>query len=1030
MLKFYLNEREIQVETNSTVVSTLDKTFDAGTIILEWNNVKNAIFPKTILKIVDTTNNETWKFIVIQDTVSIVKKAKNIVYAHTLTIQQDTSEMQDHILRNTIFQQIESESKDITTLAIGYANVKKIGSTFSLDGQVHLPIKSYTPDITAYKRERIHVASDEKVANVVIDIETTATSYTELQKTTKLLLVHPRAIVKNIHARTYLKVNYYANEDDEEPTDYYEFSIPKGEKTVIIPKDFFVENGAGWYEVALDEDTDFRIDTDKFPSNSISFVINGSTLVENVDYPTVCFSFKANIHFNIYKYSLWDILDTIKKQTEKVVNGVQRVASPYLMPNKAEGNGLVLDSIIAPEFTFTGKDLYSCVAEVMNYIDSIPTINENGEIDFEELNNNKNNLDSNIKFADKGTNITNENYVNRLVTNYQNGKQSTPVSSPAKNVFRRVSSNVYGVPSVNDYVMNLPYPIDHLQNVYISLDGVRKIEVELSVRIDYAGESTYEEVNFADWDFLGNKIDIKNAVVDSTLYEILTLNDPDSLTRNKFNTLPYNKGDTFINMGGKRQYGSGVEYESYKKAVQFSILDLLFIDQNAVKIGYSNLYDDLPSIENVMFNVVYFGIFNGQAAIESREPKYNGETFVAQSNGNIQLNRMGSNMSGLIARLGNEKDSVVLPCTSYGSRIKKGSRWEDENGNIWRVNTVKTTFSTKEQNVIVECEFSKNFNMNSEFTAIDQDYRLFEISNNLTSKGFENLNEIIYLSTTDHRAESQTIAFDDIALYHIFNDTLISSVADSQVARAVVECDYLKQDIPIHTYGLGNTICLEMGYEHPTRNTNILSDEPYLLGTRLVSKPQIYSKGYSKSLKFTIYGSSSTEVIDNAFPIYSAANYSSFTQKAYLDIEYYKKPNEIIHLNYGLSFLPYPIHETDSLGIVRTKTEQIYVGDKFISENAIIQNNGMPTIKNLHLFTSQNELYSVMDRKALGLDNGVAYVYVVDKKIVVRRNDETSITCKSWCLADEDGNIYIAVNEDKESVLELNIYYIPRQTRI
>lgn len=1042
MLKFYLNNHEINVETNSCFISTLNKTLDTGTLVLEWNSIGNAIFPKTKLKIVDTELNDEWNFIVLQDQVSVVKKTNPVVYSHSLTVQQDISEMSDHLVRNSIFQQPEVV-KDTYTLAIGYVNVRKYTDSPHfriIDHKVHMPFKSYTPDTITYRRQRRFISPDEKIASIEIEVESTATAYTELQTTTQINLVHPNNIVKNCHLNTPMRLNFYRNENDVSPEYSYEFSVKRGTTKVVIPFSELTEAESGWYDISFYND-EIQIDDSKFESTDLAFVYNGGTIQEEEDYPTIIFSFKATAHYNTYYYSLWDVLDILKKQTEKNVNNVKRVDSPYLMPSKVSSAGEVLALTVAPEFTFTGKDLYTCVAEVMSYLDSIPMLNSNGEIVFEQLNNNKNDLESNVTFADISTSLTNESFVNRLVTNYQNGKQETLTSCPGSNIFRKATSNGFGVPTSDSYIMKLNYPIDSIKHCYISIANCRKLEVELAVRITIPLHGEFTTLSFDSWNYYGDKIDIGNALVEENYYNnVLESIDVISTTLNKLNALPYTRGATEINFGGKRKDSSNIEYTSYKLAVAYCILNELPLG-SAITIGYTNLYDDLPTLENVLYNVEYYGVYNGQSSIESREPKYNGEQYVGQSGSNVSLTRMGANMAGLIARLGNEVKNVVMPVTSYGSRIKKGSRWEDSDGNIWRVNRVKTTFSTSSDSVIVEAEMSKNFNINSDYSNIDRNYRLFEVDESIITKGFDNINEIIYLGFESHNDKAQSIAITDASITSMFNQTLKEDNGSVAVKFATIKTESYNlantletmiTDMPIHTYGLGNTICLEMGLEHPTMNNTYIGSEQYFLTTRLVCKPDLYTNGKSDTITLAIYSGTSLSV-NNDFPKTSAAYTSSFTKIVNIDYDYYKRQSEIVHVNYGISFLPYPNHITDNLGFVRTTTDKIFIGESFVNKNALIQNNGQIGIsKDLHLYTSSTMLYSVMDRKVLSFSNdkGIATISVDNATRRIRISVSSTINCISWALADTDGNIYIAANQEHDGSSYIDLYWTPRQTRI
>ena len=181
-LKFYINSiadtNQINVQTNSAVTENIG-TFDNGVLPLEWNDNPHAILPNAKLFIVDTSNNDTWCFIVIADDVSVVKKGSNTIYQHNLTISQNTNELTKHIIRNHIFSQ--PANRKIVGI---YNNTFGTGSIRLFEPPTEV-WKKKRPEINAVLNSRMKLTGNPivkistqsvKFQNSSIETQTTSTS--------------------------------------------------------------------------------------------------------------------------------------------------------------------------------------------------------------------------------------------------------------------------------------------------------------------------------------------------------------------------------------------------------------------------------------------------------------------------------------------------------------------------------------------------------------------------------------------------------------------------------------------------------------------------------------------------------------------------------------------------------------------------------------------------------------------------------------------------------------------------------------
>lgn len=1026
-LEFYINDRQVKVETNAALTELLDKSLDSGSIVLEISNEKNPITPKSTFKAKDTTTNDVWCFLVINDNVEIVRKNRTMLYKHNLSLKQDTYRMIDRWVRNSVFSQPLKTGYISNLIAYGYLMVHKTsGGTFVNDTELKYPAKSYSPFIPSFKSTRTYISAREKVANAEIEISTELTAYTELQTTTKILNVHPRTPQANKHGQNYLRVYFYLNEDDpdDQYEDYIDVQVKSGQTLVTIPGDFFNTNGKGWYALSFSDGFYFQT----LASNDISFAYNGGTIVVGTDYPTIQVTFNAQLLMNVYYYSLYDVLETLRAQTLKTLNGTARQPAPYEMPSRATGKGQILDSVAAPEFNFNGKDVFSCVAEVLDYIDALPTLKEDGTLDFEYINDNSGTKVT-TDLMDEQSYHTVENYTNRVVSNYQNGRQVTAISYPGKNLWKKSTSNQYGIATAESMYIETDKPIDYIRHLYIKIPN-GSYDIELATEIITISGSQYTDVNFARETL--TKVDIAPAVIESELYDLLDTTTKEDSTLNKMNALTYNRESTEINLGGVTDDKDGTQYEKYKYAVIYSLG--LQYGITGVTFAYG-ITGSLPSVYDVQYNVEYYAIYNGITTQESTTPKAEAETYVGQTSGRLSIERTTDYLSGVLAMMGNERKSVVIPLRTYDARIHKGYIIDLGDNNRWIVNSVKTTFSTSDQCIINEVELVKNFNNKSQFTGIENEYKMYEINQKLTAKGYEFVNEFIYISTLEHPELVQTIALKNDAIDTIIGGTLTNSTQKAVDFAIIQTTDKSKETttaetfIPIHTYGGGNVLNFEMGYESPILAGNYLTkeDNKYLIK----SAQYVDSSGFADKIEINVgrYSSGTTEI--DQYPKVPGG----FSEETLIELEYeyLKKPNEILHLNYGVAFLPYAANTTDTYGCTRNLVEEIYLGDKFLNQNSIIPGNQYSEqTRTLYLYTSDdpNDLYSINDKKALGTLRGVATI-TYDPSTRRIRVTKGAYQCKSWCIADSGKNIYIAVNQNVSAGAPyLDLYFIPRKNRV
>lgn len=707
-----------------------------------------------------------------------------------------------------------------------------------------------------------------------------------------------------------------------------------------------------------------------------------------------------------------------------------------------EEHAQVLMETIAPEFNFTGVDLFTAVSQVLSYIDAFPVLRSDGVLDFEYLNDLSNEEIDDLEMVDRKVSLNETNFSNRLVANYQNAKQETAINYPGKNLYRKIGASNYGVVDKNDYWFITDKTIDYIDKLIIKHQ--ENTNWNFSNLYFQSDATVLHSLYFENFP-IETYIDITAAVYEKEIYESLPYEYANSSFPNRNNTLYYSKGDNKIYAGITGEITYQGQHDVLEYAMRYCLLR---------EYGFGTEYDmynfdlfEYPTDfkKNCKYNVSYHAIFDGRISQESTSNKYEGETTVAQENSGVELNRMGNNMQGLIAKLGNEQLTITMPITEMKDRVKVGTLWVDEQGSKWFVNQVKTEFTTSKDKVIINATLTKDFNMISQFTRLNQEKRFYEISTKLTSKGYENLNEFIYftnrelsdISTLAGRA-AMTTDFYLLLLSNTLIGTNVLALAGDDLEKSTKLVEYVEcgcketsesetailSAIPIHTYGSGNSICFEMGFESPINAGNRVVNN--------VNRTTLYTNdsGFADNVSLTAwtYKDEPRELDDN-FPRYENIS-SKIALFSISNFYYYKKPNEILHVNYSVNFLPYFAKTTDALGTNSYVYDEIYFGDEFVNNNAIIPNskkgNDVP-LRKLYVYRSTTERYSIVDTKALGtrftnpaniIINIQALSNNAFKGEIICKDSTTNISLvgyKSWCIADEDGNIYIAVNTSANS---------------
>lgn len=1045
-LKFYLNDVEINVDTNSSMTFTQDKSLDGGSFPLEWNQTKNCIFPGTKLKIVNTSTNETIVFEVLKDEVEIISRRDDVKYLHHLSVTQNTHDLSKHLVRNTVFSQPLKDSKQalLSATGIGFCYYDNVGHNYIIQDDIGYELDGDHNE-GGFPNQRFEITTREKInsAKLKVDIKITPHRDVSLSGGKHEIENATHTYENKAFGDFYVKLNRYLTKDATTPVETKYIMISTDQKYIEVPTEW-VDVG-GWYglDLILSGTGRFQIDNSEITYNDKYFYVEGGEpLGNNILQPTVLVRMVFTLIVDTYYYSLWDVINTLYLQSLKTVNGSSREI-PFSPLTSGSEQGQFLNSIVAPEFSFTGKDLFSCISEVFDYIDAVPVITSSGALGFEFLNE-FHQPDEAISFADKRFVLSDEYYTNKLVSYYQNAKQPHAETYPSKYSFRRFSANNYGIVDVNDYYAFTPNPIESIKSVIIKLPST--LQIRIGIRVKYNDlESEIVEWSVIITDFVySREIDITNCVFERSIYGLLPDNFPEDFSQcNQNNSLFFEKGAKSINVGGTVKTQGNYEYLKIKYVIEMA-LNFLYQDKkddmsdSVVSITYPNI--DTIITENLLYSfeykIEYYGNYNGRIDVDTPDYKRVGETYVNQQNASVVLNRLGKNMSGLATMLGNEQMTASLEFKGYDNRLQKGTIWLDEDGNKWIANKVKITFTVDSGTIVTDVEFVKNFNAIAQYMSLDQEKRFYDIDNSLTATGYDVVKAYIYFSKTDIANKQQTgIMTED--LVNIITQTLSTELKEEKDRSLYAwlgtyngENDGTYKNkvyIPLHVYGAGNSINFETNFESPVNAGNRIVYE----SAKTICKTTMYAgeDGFANKVRLTIAKDRTSKIELPNYPVKGTE--SDGDTLAEFTYNYFKKPNEIFHLSFSVGFLPYFSVEENEFDLRVRKPEEIYFGDNFISQNDIIPNVFKRSLK---VYVSTSEEYTISSMKGLGNEVDTATINCsfseVGGGILSVSLGTTKTNIKSWAICNQNDNILIATNQKLASASSLRLYFITRNTRL
>src|SRR5574344_184400 len=680
------------------------------------------------------------------------------------------------------------------------------------------------------------------------------------------------------------------------------------------------------------------------------------------------------------------------------------IINPYKYELPTSGDFYnVLKNTIAPNFTFTQSNLYDAVAQVYLFLDAVPTLDNNGVLGIEYFNQNNNTLTYTDTPTDTKKTISEDRFINGLITDYQKADLGRSLTYPSSKGFAITQTLTAGIPNNNDYVFKTDFPIREIDKVEIIVSsfGFK----DLSTGLDMFDVTTPTIVDITDYIYEYEQWVLLDKPADDFI-------DTQHIKPTQKNTFYYHKGQNYIYVGNISQTTIGVQFFTYSRLVESVLRNMTGIYYTDIALNPNREFSIIDLLDNqtpyqVQYRITYKPILNGRLKIEGIIDKYVGEERLDQNSGAIDINR-----------------------------VRKGTLWVDTNNQKWVADTITTTMF--KDFYVSEINFTKNFNKLSTFIKLNQDKRFNEIDSTLTQTSEDIYSEYLYFSTS---------AITDLTPIHLSQNVIFSGLAQTlnysafqnakNINYAITNCFNENESttlssnnyIPLVSYGTGNALCFEMKYSSPiTIGTQLVATDNWF-GQSYYSQYKIYSdkQGFADIFDINFYASSdsASTTFASEFPIISDSTINNSTYLGgFNKLHYYKKSNEIFALNYELICLPY-------------QNQEIYFGENFIRYNGIV-NNALPYAP-LKIYTSVSEKYDVLDKKGVGTlassnisttNNYQGALTDLTSNITISTNYTTSVNIVSWALCDQNDNILLAVNQNVSSNSLLQLYVASSHTRL
>ena len=1011
---------------------TLDETLETFSFALKSTTLDTPYAPMQEVEIT-TDDDEVINLLIASDTVEPFS-LNPITYKHNITCIENTRKLSKHIVRNSVFTQPAYLSKE----SYNAVNVCTGGTGTTSEG--------YIDDYSAYYiRNNEETNADLNPASVPMILD-------ERERIKKAYILVSVFIANgeiysgsgSPSTRNAVWKNDFKS--FSEIADYYNDSVNGTSLTINNIQLVYTLNNATQTET---------IDMSSFPLNTlteyprivelrnqgaknfelrftqrvlIGGIYNYNTVVDSKPYFRTYIA-QLKIIAETYYYNAYDLLDLlIKRQQQKYTanNTTYEKVALFKLPTSGDLYNL-LNNTVVPNFAFTQLTLYECVAEVFRLFDSIFTMSSDGTLGITYFNQ-ANKTPKTLDFTGITLALSEDKYTNALQTYYQEAQQL--ITFPNNDNFIPTRSEGLGIPEEQDHYVILPHPIHSVEKLYFYIPKMsittQHMVVDGQAVIVVSG---------------GFTLDLSFYVYESSIWSLLNANTTiplDTEVAYQNNTFFYTRGDNKISIAYTYKNSWGITDHAFANVITYAICRCCGCRNRQPVASLEDMSVNAQWYK-YKFKATYITSVDGTTKTHSVINKTDGEMLIDQSNGAVDLNKLGLNMLGTTVKLGEPSLNATQKITTWSNRVKIGDTIIYQ-GNRWVANVVAYNLLGNGY-LQAKITFVKNFNALALYTKINRVRRFSNVSSELTTKSEDIITNYIYFAgaegiapssyPTGFRSGRQVIPFDESylakALYLSFTD-------DSSV---ILTLDFASLDsgdieafIPMVIYGAGNTINFEISFNFPISagyKTTYGEVQTWYGASKYFSTSVNYTddNGFLDKCNITIYGNANVNFNENFPDISTNTELDEATTLVNIKNYYvYKQPNEIFALNYQLAFL----------GFNYTKD---FVGSAFINDNFFT--NGYAKKRALRFYYG-TEQYNILDTKGQGnyievqsveyqyYTSIVAFTNCVAVKFYLGEIDDFNVSNYSIC--DDNGNILFAFNRSTRVIDGyISIYFKARQTR-
>ena len=997
-MKIYINGIQVATEILPLESQTLDETLDALSFgFVNENEKPYAPMQKVKLEYDDST--EEW-FVLATDNVEPFTLNGN-KWRHNVTCVESTRELSKHVVRNSVFSQPASLWK------IGHNHLSATTTRRDyeyIDGNQMWYYEYGTTQYEGYQSEYgyavpIVFGEHEKVSRAFLTIEaqfavaepTSAPfDYADVNSTCKALedvqaLISAPSTITTLYA---LKVVY-----NDGGINRYEFLFPSdfGGGEILLNTEMECEK----LVTILNQHQNVRVE----PVHP--FLFEGKmyyAATKHIPFFSLDFKIKAEVYYN----TAYDVLNLLceRQKLSHFVNG-NTVEKPALFQLPQSGDLYdLLKNTIAPNFIFTQATMYECVAEVFRLFDAIFTMDGDGTLGITYFND-ENGDEVTPTMIGKVSSIAEERRANGLISYYQDARLEK--CFPSEDGFAHTRSEDIGIPKEGDHNIVVDFPIDSV------IEGYMRVAFSIKYRCFDQGAGEFD-----------NSITVLNYVMDVSRYIVeesiwsgyLSSTDqiphanPENVVQNS--SVYYQKGSTSVKLGYTYTSSWQIQYYAFGNMMNAALwfnLGWINVNDDDTKVTYPA--SSTPDWEAVTMRIRYYTSVDGRLKVESITDKCRGDIIVDQSNGAVDLNKLGLNILGLSMKLGEPTLNANVKPFKWADRIKTGDRYVYQN-ETWVANVCSYT-ALGNGYYKGSISFVKDYNELSLRRSVLREKRFSNVSRTLTQKSEDNLIEYCYYSTS--LPSLPTVVQSTVFTKAKFQACVGISFGAEYPEIETLDYCYLERDddevyIPTLRYGAGNMVCFEMSFDDPM-SAGIRTKATFgWFQTSYISDYVLYTDEEGFADEFTIrLAQDANGSMSEDFPIVDADDYAFSIAR----FKAYKQPNEVFALNYSIAFLP-------------CDKDLDFVGSGFIDDNFLIA--GRKRNRNLYLAHSANKRYSVLTRKAIGQMEAITSVGVTtgDYATISVTHEEIS-DCVSWAICDENREILFASNRQNGDSTHKIIYF-------